>query len=583
MLDTFVERHTRTVRGNQVLIGLRLLLATVAIAVLLMQEVTGLREGEGLRDLPFFLRPTGMVALIVCVLTVLYGLGAKRSIKEPRWAPKLALTQILMDVALISALVWHTGGTDSQFVVLYLFSICAAAFVMKWNAAIVAAALSTVLFSLVGMLYSLGYVPITYAVEFGASAAERARHMPVLGLIKCTLLPVCAFFLTAILSGILAKRMALASMLHHEILEGIGEGILVLDAERRVLYHNAEFLRICGVGSIPGNAKLQALFAASVDEQASGVLEDKFPRRIEISHHRPEGGIVPLAVRLIPLLDLDGTSLRGMIVAIDDITAEKKMEEYLKHRQRIETMGHLSATIAHEIRNPLASIRGAVQEIGRSVEIPEDKKVLLEIVLAESDRLDQIITDFLRFARMRTPKLELVNLKDTLDDVSLLLKTHPEGKNIELTVDGDSQPLMVDAEQIHQLMLNLGVNALQAMSGMPRGRIAFRLRQVRLHDAAELRGAESYKRVDRPGVLIELQDSGPGIPDEVSRKIFEPFFTTKPTGTGLGLAIVERIVHAHEGIVTVDSQIGTGTTFRVWIPADLTVNAGTSSLRPVVV
>src|SRR5205085_2091427 len=104
-------------------------------------------------------------------------------------------------------------------------------------------------------------------------------------------------------------------------------------------------------------------------------------------------------------------------VAVDDITAEKKMEEFAKHRQRIETMGQISATIAHEIRNPLASIRGAVQEISRAVQIPENKKILLDIVLSESDRLDQIISDFLRFARMRGPKLVPTDLNKLLSEV----------------------------------------------------------------------------------------------------------------------------------------------------------------------
>jgi two-component system sensor histidine kinase PilS (NtrC family) len=269
-----------------------------------------------------------------------------------------------------------------------------------------------------------------------------------------------------------------------------------------------------------------------------------------------------------------------MMLVLDDITAEKKMEEFLKHRQRIETMGQISATIAHEIRNPLASIRGAVQEIGRAIEIPESKKVLLDIVLSESDRLDQIITDFLKFARMRPPRLAQADMGRVLSDVKLLLGARAEARDVAITLEGDEgEPFPADPEQLRQLFLNLGVNALQAMHGQAKKQLTIRVKVISLYAAAEFAMDQVMERPDRPGVLIELQDTGHGMSDKVRRQIFEPFFTTKTAGTGLGLAIVERIVQSHEGVVSVESKEGHGTTIRVWLPTDLKVGASISGLR----
>ncbi|HYG77949.1 MAG TPA: ATP-binding protein [Planctomycetota bacterium] len=586
MLDAYVERQTRTIRGNQILIALRLLLATVALTVLVIHEITLIQSATRPSDLQpiFFLRAPGLVAMIVCLLTVVYSIITKFSASDSSGAPKLALVQIFVDIVLISTLIWHTGGVDSQFVVLYFFSICAAAFVLKWNVAVLAAAASTILFSTVALLYSTDHIPKSYSDQVTTAHLARLKQLSPLDFLRLLLLPVCAFFLTGILAGVLSRRFAMARLLHHEILEGIGEGIVVLDAQRSVLYHNNEFQRLLGMAAVNPGMRLEQLLGSSIDSQAADVLITRQQKRSEAQHRRGDGQILPFAVRIIPILESEEEVPRGLIISIDDITAEKKMEEFLKHRQRIETMGHISATIAHEIRNPLASIRGAVQEISRNLEIPPSKKILLEIVLSESDRLDQIITDFLRFARMRSPHLVPTDISRVLNDVQMLLSARPEAANVAMSVCGDQpRPFPADPEQLRQVFLNLGVNALQAMAGRPNPKLSFRVLSVPLHRAPGLSAEAVNDRVNRPGTLIEMSDSGPGIPDAVTRQIFEPFFTTKPTGTGLGLAVVERIVQSHEGLVTVESKLDIGTTFRVWLPSDLKTGAAISGPRPVVV
>ena len=584
MLDDFVERQTRTLRGNQVLIGVRLLLATVSLAVLIMEEVQA-AQAKKFSNIPepLYSSPPGLVAIIVCGLTILYVLAAAKSEKTPRLAFKLAFLQVFVDIFLISALVWNTGGVDSQFVVLYLISICAAAFVLKWNVSIMAAAASTILFCLVTVLYSMDIIPASYRIQATKVHLGELQHLSVLDFVRFLLLPVCAFFLTALLAGTLSRRLAMARLLHDEILEGIGEGILVVDTTLKTEYYNKEFEHLLGLKAHVGQSTLSSLLGKTVVDTAQEVFGDNTMRRIEVTHARNNGTSIPLSIRLIPIKELDGVGARGMILALDDITAEKKIEQFAKHKQRIETMGHISATIAHEIRNPLASIRGAVQEIGRSLKIPEDKKILIEIVLSESDRLDQIITDFLKFARMRPPKYTAADVSRLLEDFKLMLNARPEAKGSAITLSGSSgTPFPVDPEQLRQMFWNLGLNALQAMDGRERKALSIRIAPVSLHSAPGFPRDLLYERVDRPGLMIEFEDSGAGMPAAVARQIFEPFYTTKSTGTGLGLAIVERIIQAHDGIITVESIEDHGTIFRLWLPSDLKVGATVSGALPAI-
>lgn len=591
MLDTFVERQTRTLRGNQILIGIRLLLATLALTVLIIHEF---QIAEAAHDAhsthpistieasepPLYFRPPGVVAIIVCALTLLYVPIARTSESNPSHAPKLAFVQIFVDIFLISALIWNTGGVDSQFVVLYLISICSAAFVLKWNVSIMAAAAAATLFSLVTLLYSIDIIPETFRMQVTLVQLAKYHHLTILDFVRLLLLPICAFFLTGLLAGTLAERLAVARLLHDEILEGIGEGVLVLDNQLNSLYHNSEFKRLLMLDKAAPSASLLQLLGPAVNELARESLAERSPRRTDLIHRRADKSAVPLGIRFVPIIEQNRHATRGLMVVLDDITAEKKMEEFLKHRQRIETMGQISATIAHEIRNPLASIRGAVQEIGRAVQIPESKKVLIDIVLSESDRLDQIITDFLRFARMRPPKLTDADIGRVLSDVKILIATRPEAQDVAITLTGDEgDPFPSDPEQLRQVFLNLGVNSLQAMATSPKKELRITVKVTPLHGVREFSADDVNNRVNRPGVLVEFSDTGSGMSPQVCSQIFEPFFTTKNAGTGLGLAIVERIIQSHEGLITVQSQQGQGTTFRVWLPSDLKPGAATSGFR----
>jgi signal transduction histidine kinase len=258
----------------------------------------------------------------------------------------------------------------------------------------------------------------------------------------------------------------------------------------------------------------------------------------------------------------------GLVVMLIDLTERKRLEEAVARAQTMETVGQLAASIAHEIRNPLACIRGSAQEIRSELDGREDCTRLLDLVVKESDRINTIVTNFLHFSKMRRAALTRCNLTDVLSDVVTMLESRQgapnpatgtwEGRDgrVQIGFDG-SRPVycMGDVEQLRQVFLNLGLNALEAMPG------GGRLEVVARPEETERRSGSA--RSGTAGVVVEFRDQGEGMSERVREQLFHPFFTTKPRGTGLGLSIVRRIIEAHKGRIEVESVPGRGSTFRV--------------------
>ena len=229
------------------------------------------------------------------------------------------------------------------------------------------------------------------------------------------------------------------------------------------------------------------------------------------------------------------------------------MEDRIRRQERLATVGSLAAGIAHEIRNPLASLSGSIQVLQNDLELQGDDKRLMDIVVRETDRLNAIITDFLEYARPIDAMTEQIELRPLVDETIMLLKNSKvfDG-NIRVVSDIDPRiKLTGNAQRLRQVFWNLLINACQAMPG---GGVISVL-------------AEPYSRgSDTAGCEIVFADTGPGIAREHLDKIFDPFFTTKTGGTGLGLAIAYRIVEDHQGTITVDSGAGKGTRFILTLP-----------------
>jgi two-component system sensor histidine kinase PilS (NtrC family) len=246
-------------------------------------------------------------------------------------------------------------------------------------------------------------------------------------------------------------------------------------------------------------------------------------------------------------LDGDGERL-GLICACDDLSAIRAMEERLRHADRLATLGRMSANIAHEIRNPLASLTGAIEVLVSQGPGGELRERLADIVLKESGRLNAILRDFLEYARPAPLARAAVNVCETIDEVLVLLEHRATPVTLKVVRElPASLTWEVDPQQFRQALWNLCLNAVQAM---PEG--------------GELRVTAG---VIDGSLVVRIEDSGDGIGSNDMAHLFEPFFSTKPGGSGLGLALVHRILKDHGGEIDVESTPGGGSTFTARIPA----------------
>jgi two-component system sensor histidine kinase PilS (NtrC family) len=255
----------------------------------------------------------------------------------------------------------------------------------------------------------------------------------------------------------------------------------------------------------------------------------------------------------------DGES--SVTAIFTDISEMQQLQELHVRAERLEAVAALSASLAHEIRNPLASIRSSVEQLARSAGGGSDDKVLAALVVRESDRLSRLLNEFLDFSRVRATNLEPVDLMAVVRDAAQMVREHPDtGPGVEIVVQGEPLKVEADEDLLHRIVTNLILNAAQAMNGA--GRIEAIVDEP---DPAELpRGAD----FDRP-VRLRVRDNGPGIDPELQPRLFQPFVSGRPGGggSGLGLAIVQRAVAAHRGLVFLESELGEGTVFTILLHA----------------
>ena len=248
-----------------------------------------------------------------------------------------------------------------------------------------------------------------------------------------------------------------------------------------------------------------------------------------------------------------------MSAIFTDISDSKRLEELHLRAERLEAVAELSSSLAHEIKNPLASIRSSVEQLGRSSRANPDEKFLANLIVRESDRLSRLLSEFLDFSRVRVTECQPMDLHVVAEAAIRLVRQHPDcGSGVKITLEGGPTPMEGDEDLLHRIVSNLVLNAVQAAG--PKAAV-----KVRTGHAAgnELPGGAG---IENP-VALRVSDNGPGIPADLQERLFEPFATGRVGGTGLGLAIVQRAVEAHRGLVLVDTKAGGGTTFTVYFPA----------------
>lgn len=465
--------------------------------------------------------------------------------------------QLALDVLLVTALVWDSNAIQSPYIALYILIIAISSLFLHQREVVATA---------VGCAAMFTACSLVLTGMFGSSADSRLIGGSLSQTVQWIGLFVIAFFVVGLLSGRLAERQirsdvrlqaarkSLANLraLHERIVASIRSGVVTTDLEGRIYTFNAAAQEITGYSeeAIRGQ-DASILFGEMKDHVASALVaaeQGATSPRFETSCLTSEGMRLRLGYSISPLSSEVGETT-GMVVTFQDLTQVRSLEETSRRQDRLAAIGRMAASIAHEIRNPLAAMRGSIQMLRSEVENDSSQAELMEIILRESDRLNQIITDFLSYARPRSLVQARVDVGDLLHQTFSLLRHSPElsaDQSVEEEIPNERIFANADEGQLKQVFWNLARNALQAM---PQG--------------GTLRATLDKNSNDR--LRIAFSDSGRGMtPDQVER-LFEPFSSTTG-GTGLGLSIVYQIIRDHGGTINVRSREGQGTTITVELP-----------------
>ena len=480
----------------------------------------------------------------------------------------LAHLQLTLDLCLSTVLVISTGGLrQSVFTFTLFLPIVSAAIVASRRAALgFASALTLVIVGLCAI--SLDLVPLFQ----GLIPRPRTDALRQAQIFDASLNVGFAFIL-AWSAGQLNRQLGTATVVaeqrqlqlrslqveHRQIVQSLNSGLMTIDQDGVIVFINHA---ACSIAQIKEQdalgRRLGAIFPAV--EEALHTLEfhaegqEVLERRLESHTLTPTGQLKYLGFSVSPLLD-QAHQAAGRIIIFQDLTTIKALEQEAKHAEHMAAIGQLAAAIAHEIRNPLASISGSVEMLRDMLNPQEDEAALMGIVIQEVDRLNDLITRFLEYSRPQQLRPERLELGPVIDDVVELFGHKFSQRKLQVLVNvQDVGPFEFDQESIRQVLWNLLNNAAEAMEGLPQeawpGQVAIEVTQ---------RG--------RDQIVVSVEDQGSGVDEKLREKVFEPFFTTKTQGTGLGLATMYRIVAAHGGQIHVEaSAVYGGAKFVIQLP-----------------
>ncbi len=491
--------------------------------------------------------------LIVCGLTVVYSLAHQIS----RTLPFQARLQFALDIILVTWLNWTTDVIHSPYIALYIVIIAAASLFLGPRDAIVTSLGCAVAFTASALAVLAGYGAHSPQL-LDAGSSQTAQTVGLFDL---------AFLVVGLLSARLAERqsrsdvrliaatqsLATLRALHERIVESIKSGVVTTDLEGRIYTFNAAAEEITGYKRQDVRGQDASIFFGEIKEIIAGSLDihsTQASPRFEADCLTADGLRLRLGFTISPLFSEAGDTT-GTVITFQDLTHIRALEETSRRQDRLAAIGRMAASIAHEIRNPLAAMRGSIQMLRADMANDSSQTELMGIILRESDRLNRIISDFLSYARPRSIIQSKVNAGELLQQTFMLLRHSAEinpSHSIEEQLPSNPTLINADSEQLQQVFWNLSRNALQAM---PSG--------------GTLRATVHKNSNER--LRITFSDTGRGMAPEQVEHLFEPFSSTTG-GTGLGLSIVYQIIRDHGGTINVRSREGHGTTITIELPGN---------------
>ena len=479
-----------------------------------------------------------------------------------------AYFQLFFDTLFITFFIYTTGGIDSIFSFLFILNIISGSIIiLSRKGGILVASASSILYGLMLDLHYYGLIhPMGSRVNYTSDSYNSAF------LFYTILVNMAAFYLVGYLSGFLAEqtkrsraelketRLDLNKLeaLHESIINSITSGLIVLDNKERVILFNPTAEKILGVHTHQVSGLSLASSLPALRQQVKSVAQMRplvnMPPFMDILHQKPDGTKIYIRLSISPLRYLS-TEKGGKIIVFQDVTEIKRIEENMKKVEGLALVGEMAAGIAHEIRNPMASISGSIEILKEGLAWDSTENQLMAIVSREIDRLNQLISDFLLFARPKKTKLRTFDLNQVIMESLALFKNGPRwNENVSvLTHFLDSVTIESDPDQIKQVLWNLFLNACDAM---PDGGIL---------DIGTKWVFETPESTNK-NVAIVIHDTGDGFDPITLPKLFTPFFTTKEGGSGLGLATVKRIIDQLQGRISGSNHPDGGAEIAIILP-----------------
>ena len=472
--------------------------------------------------------------------------------------------QALTDVALITFLVYITGGISSIYSVFYPLVIIYSVLFLEKRGGLIIASASGILY---GLLLDLEYYGIVHPIN---AIAVHEYELGAGYVFSRIFIHLLSFYIIALLASFVVDqerrvRTLLAEketafdqldLLHRSIIESVETGIMTINLQGRIKSFNRAAEEITGftfadmenrniVGVFPGFTELQEKIKEDDDKRSS-------KNRYNIEFARDKNNKLILSCLVSTLKDSKGKRI-GDIVIFQDITSLIEMEEALEKSKRLAIIGEMAAGLAHEMRNPLASLSGSIQILKRDLQLNAVDEKLMHIILRGKDQLDHVIKDFLLLARPAPGYRETVFIKDIIEGVVESIQYLPDwNTDIRVRLElSDNLSIYANRTEIREVVWNLVINAVQSMP--EGGELSVETKKI-------------YDGANGESLEMQVSDTGYGIDEKCLDRIFEPFFTTKERGTGLGLAIVNRIIEGYMGKILIKRGIEKGTICTVSLP-----------------